>query len=65
MASQRDREKAIKDVVDAWTVEGPDPAYHVQWQQRLAEPRPNGWPALAKAVQRLVDVEGTKNAKRR
>lgn len=51
------RTAAIKAVVDAWVVPGPDPAEHQAWKDRLHQTSPDGWPVLADAVERLVAVE--------
>lgn len=51
------RNAAIKAIVDAWTVPGPAPDVHAQWQERLEQPSPHGWPVLAEAVRQLVAIE--------
>lgn len=43
-------QRAVEAVVEAWTVEGPNPKHHRLWQQRVMEE----WPTLAIAIINLV-----------
>lgn len=57
-AMSKEREAAIKAVVDAWTVPGISPEYHAKWQAKLSAPSDEGgWPVLARAIKHLVEVE--------
>lgn len=60
----KEREAAIKAVVDAWTVPGISPEYHAEWQARLERPsEEGGWPVLARAVKHLAAIERIEDRK--
>lgn len=46
----QDVQRAVQAVVEAWTMEGPNPKHHRLWQQRVMEE----WPTLAAAIINLV-----------
>lgn len=49
-AMDQDVQRAVQAVVEAWTMEGPNPKHHRLWQQRVMEE----WPTLAAAIINLV-----------
>lgn len=46
-------EAEVRAVIEAWTNEGPYPAYHREHQRELRRE----WPTLAKALDRLTKTE--------